>query len=116
DGTRKVRAVYALRKLFSIVWGDALSPRNCTRTSPFRPTTVTDTRWPWAWHVCDAVVAMVNAVASDRSLRASRSALAGVASARQKATARARRISHEDMSVPPWGRAWAILTGRHQSF
>ena len=55
-----------------------------------------------------AVVAMVKAVASDRSLRARSSALAGVASANANATAARRRTMNEDMgSSSFWG--WRVV-------
>src|SRR5262249_54531400 len=43
DGMRKVRAVNAFLKLFSMVCGPVPSPRICTITSPLRPTMVAET-------------------------------------------------------------------------
>src|ERR1041385_5365978 len=86
DAVRNVLAVYALRKLFSIVCGDASSPRNCTMISPVRPMTATVTRLPCALQVSDAVVAIASAVASDRSLWFPNCAPAGLAIASANAT------------------------------
>ena len=44
EEVRKVRAVKALRWLFSSVCGEASSPRKCAMISPLRPTTATVTR------------------------------------------------------------------------
>src|SRR6516162_4244204 len=65
---------------FSSVWGPVSSPRIATITSPLRPTTLAETRYPCEAQVWIAVCAMVTAIGSDRSLLATSCALAELAS------------------------------------